>query len=164
MLSDILWSKRLLRGLKMITVNFVNQYDLSNHYLETIDDIIKQAYSYFELNQDLVINIILVDNAQIQALNLQYRHLDQPTDVLSFDNQDIDEELGDVFISIDRTKAQAKAYGHSFERELAFLTLHGFLHCMGYDHIEEDDELKMFGIQDEIIENSKFRREKHYEK
>ena len=145
----------------MINVNFVNQYDQETLYQPIIEDMVQIAYTYFQLKKDLVINIILVDNEQIRELNRQYRHLDQPTDVLSFDNQDSDEELGDVFISIDKVRTQAEAYGHSFERELAFLTLHGFLHCMGYDHIEKDDEVIMFGIQDEIIENSKFRREKH---
>lgn len=148
----------------MISVNFINQYDSDNVYQKTIEEMMNIAYDYFKINQDLVINIILVDNHQIQELNRQFRHIDQPTDVLSFDNQDLDEELGDVFISIDKVIVQAKEYGHSFERELAFLTLHGFLHCMGYDHIEKEDEVKMFKIQDDIIENSKFRREQHYEK
>jgi probable rRNA maturation factor len=148
----------------MISVNYVNQYDESNEYKKTIVDIIQIAYDYFKLTHDLVINIILVNNLQIQKLNEQYRGLNQPTDVLSFDNQDLEDELGDVFISIDKVQSQAKAYGHSFERELAFLTLHGFLHCMGYDHIDQEDEIKMFHIQDDIIENSKFRREEHYEK
>lgn len=148
----------------MISVNFINQYDSDNVYQKTIEDMIHIAYDYFKITQDLVINIILVNNHQIQELNRQFRHIDQPTDVLSFDNQDLDEELGDVFISIDKVIVQAKEYGHSFERELAFLTLHGFLHCMGYDHIEKEDEVKMFKIQDDIIENSKFRREQHYEK
>lgn len=148
----------------MITLNYVNQYDQSDTYKHTIKDIIETAYSHFKLQKDMVINVILVGNEQIQALNKQYRYLDKPTDVLSFDNQDSQEELGDVFISIDKTKEQAKSFGHSFERELAFLTLHGFLHCMGYDHINQEDELEMFGIQDDIIENSKFRREEHYEK
>jgi probable rRNA maturation factor len=148
----------------MISVNYVNQYDESNEYKKTIVDIIQIAYDYFKLTHDLVINIILVNNLQIQKLNEQYRGLNQPTDVLSFDNQDLEDELGDVFISIDKVQSQAKAYGHSFERELAFLTLHGFLHCMGYDHIDQEDEIKMFHIQDDIIGNSKFRREEHYEK
>ena len=142
----------------------MNQYDESNEYKKTIEDIIHIAYEYFKLTHDLVINVILVSNLQIQKLNEQYRGINQPTDVLSFDNQDLEDELGDVFISIDKVQSQAKAYGHSFERELAFLTLHGFLHCMGYDHIDQEDEIKMFHIQDDIIENSKFRREEHYEK
>lgn len=148
----------------MISVNLVNEYDELLTYGEISKDIIEIAYDYFKLKDDFVINIIFVDDEQIHALNKQYRHIDRPTDVLSFDNQDLEEELGDVFISIDKTKEQAKTYGHSFERELAFLTLHGFLHCMGYDHMTKEDEETMFGIQDEIIENTKYRREDHYEK
>ena len=148
----------------MINVNVFNQYDTSIEYHEILKEIISMSADYFKLADELVVNFILVDDDEIQSLNQQYRNLDQPTDVLSFDNQDSKDELGDIFISIDRAKAQAKAYQHSFERELAFLALHGFLHCMGYDHMTKDQEEEMFSIQDEIIENSQFRRDEHYEK
>ncbi|HOW38720.1 MAG TPA: rRNA maturation RNase YbeY, partial [Bacillota bacterium] len=77
---------------------------------------------------------------------------DKPTDVLSFDNAEDDRELGDVFISLDKTREQAAEYGHSFERELGFLACHGFLHCNGYDHQNPEQETTMFALQDTILQ------------
>ncbi len=59
--------------------------------------------------------------------------------------------LGDIYISIDKAKSQAEEYGHSLKRELSFLTVHGFLHLLGYDHMEKEDEIKMFSLQNEIL-------------
>ncbi|MFP4478881.1 MAG: rRNA maturation RNase YbeY [Candidatus Izemoplasmatales bacterium] len=142
----------------MIDVNIVNQYNDDASYEPIIKDILATAYDYLELEKDMIINIILTDNDTIHQLNHQFRGLDKATDVLSFENLEMEDEIGDVFISIDKTKSQAKTYGHSFERELAFLTLHGFLHCMGYDHLNEEDELEMFSLQDKIMEKTKYRR------
>ncbi|MFW6272597.1 MAG: rRNA maturation RNase YbeY [bacterium] len=142
----------------MIDVNIVNQYNDDASYEPIIKDILATAYDYLELEKDMIINIILTDNDTTHQLNHQFRGLDKATDVLSFENLEMEDEIGDVFISIDKTKSQAKTYGHSFERELAFLTLHGFLHCMGYDHLNEEDELEMFSLQDKIMEKTKYRR------
>jgi len=106
----------------------------------------------------MIINVILVDDAKIREMNKQYRNIDQETDVLSFENADGLSEIGDIFISIDKTLKQAENYKHSFKRELAFLSLHGFLHCLGYDHLTEDEEKEMFSLQDMIIDNTKFKR------
>lgn len=109
------------------------------------------------------ISISFVDNEQIQAINRDYRDKDKPTDVISFAMQEMEDEeleivgeglpvvLGDIIISIDKAKEQAEEYNHSFERELAFLALHGFLHLLGYDHMNAEDEKKMFQRQDEIL-------------
>lgn len=148
----------------MISINIINQFDDNETYEIVIEDIINQAYKQMKMINDVIINIILVDNQTIQQLNNQFRFINQATDVLSFENQDIEEELGDIFISIDKVISQSKEYQHSFERELAFLTLHGFLHCNGYDHLTTDDEIEMFKLQNEIIESSKYRRSNHYEK
>lgn len=113
------------------------------------------------------LTITIVDNKEIQIINQEHRDKDQPTDVLSFPMYEPDEFeelrqssfetiegtpiLGDIIISYDKVKEQAVEYGHSFERELGFLAVHGFLHIIGYDHLTEDDEQKMFGLQDEIL-------------
>jgi probable rRNA maturation factor len=106
----------------------------------------------------MIANIILVDNEKIKELNSQYRKIDNETDVLSFENDQGLAEIGDIFISIDKAKEQAKDYEHSFERELAFLSVHGFLHCLGYDHLNKNDEEVMFDLQKQILDNSKYRR------
>jgi probable rRNA maturation factor len=148
----------------MITINIFNQYDDKESYQIILEKIIMSAYDHMGLADDKIINIILVSDDEIQSYNMQYRKINKATDVLSFENLDSDEELGDIFISIDKVRSQAKAYQHSFERELAFLGLHGFLHCLGYDHLEEADAVEMFKLQDDIIENTEFRRTNHYEK
>ncbi|MFA7075751.1 MAG: rRNA maturation RNase YbeY [Candidatus Izemoplasmatales bacterium] len=144
----------------MIKINIFNQYDNEKEYNKTIKKAIKTAYKYLKFNQKIIINVVLVNDEEIHTMNLNYRKIDRPTDVLSFENEDYTDEIGDIFISIDKTKEQALSYNHSFERELAFLSVHGFLHCLGYDHLDKEDEKEMFEIQDEILEISKFRRTK----
>ena len=102
--------------------------------------------------------IVLTDDQTIHAYNRDYRNVDRPTDVLSFPADEGDELtappdgfLGDVIISVDTAKRQAAELGHSVEREIAFLTVHGMLHLLGYDHIDPDDEAVMTARQREII-------------
>ena len=110
------------------------------------------------------VSITITDNEQIKELNKQYRSINAPTDVLSFSfledeneemiqNQDEIEAtlLGDIIISIERAIEQANEYGHSLDRELAFLTIHGVLHLLGYDHMNEEEEKIMFSRQKEIL-------------
>ncbi|HHT45857.1 MAG TPA: rRNA maturation RNase YbeY [Firmicutes bacterium] len=98
---------------------------------------------------DCEVSVILVDNSYIQDLNLTYRGLDAPTDVLSFNLQDdvtdfeADSILGDVVVSLEKAAEQAAAYRHSLKREVAFLTLHGILHLLGYDHETPEEEREM---------------------
>ena len=111
----------------------------------------------------LISLITFVTNEAIHEINREYRDKDQPTDVISFAleemgegevaiiGEDIPRVLGDIIISIDRTREQAEQFGHSFERELGFLAVHGFLHLLGYDHMNDADEKEMFGKQDEIL-------------
>jgi probable rRNA maturation factor len=137
----------------MLKINLINQYDdFTRLYKKTIRTVMKAGYLALGLNKPAIINVILVTNAEIHRLNNQYRHIDKPTDVISFENNDGMGELGDIFISIDKAKEQAAEYGHSFERELGFLACHGFLHCNGYDHQNGMDEKAMFALQDEILE------------
>ena len=107
----------------------------------------------------------IIDNKKIQEINKQYRNIDRETDVISFameDNKDIEYEdfrlLGDIYISIDKCYSQAKDYEHSNIREICFLATHGILHLLGYDHMEEADEKKMFALQEELLESYDVKR------
>lgn len=106
------------------------------------------------------VSVTFTDNEGIHALNREYRNVDRPTDVLSFplsDGDDYDTDgdavlLGDIVISLERAQTQSEEYGHSFEREVAFLTVHSMLHLLGYDHeTSPEDERDMFARQDEIL-------------
>lgn len=112
---------------------------------------------------DFEVSVTLTDNEKIHEINLMHRDIDRPTDVLSFpmleddgftENPDTGcKMLGDIVISVEKALEQAKEYGHSFEREIAFLTVHSMLHLLGYDHVtSEEDEKEMFGKQDLILE------------
>ncbi len=107
------------------------------------------------------LSITLTDDKNIHALNKKYRNIDRPTDVLSFAFRESDEPqilnaeveiLGDIIISVERAKVQAEEYGHSFLREIIFLEVHGLLHLLGYDHIEESERIEMEGEQKFIME------------
>ena len=90
-------------------------------------------------------------------MNLDFRNIDRPTDVLSFEEQE-DDYLGEIFICDEKVYEQAQSYGHSNEREFAFLLTHGLLHLLGYDHIEKEDEVIMFKKQDELLNKTTYRR------
>lgn len=112
----------------------------------------------YEFVDNAEASIIIVDNEEIRKINKDYRNIDKETDVISFALED-DQTfinipvriLGDIYISIDKAKTQAEEYGHCLKRELAFLTVHGMLHLLGYDHMEKEDEIVMFKKQDEIL-------------
>ncbi len=106
---------------------------------------------------DKSINIILIDNKEIQEMNKQYRSKDYATDVLTFPDGYLN-NLGDIFISIDKCTEQSIEYEHSFERELGFLTVHGYLHTLGYDHQTKDEEEEMTKLQENIMKKAKLYR------
>ena len=118
-----------------------------------------------KFDREAEVSVTFTDNEQIHALNLSYRGVDRPTDVLSFpmDDEDFDDGecavLGDIVISLEKADAQAKDYGHSFEREVGFLTVHSMLHLLGYDHeLSEADEKEMFDRQNAILAEMKLER------
>ena len=132
----------------------IDNYGYSNYdYLYKVMDYtikkLKIKSSYF--------CIIFIDDEEMHKMNKSYRGIDRTTDVLSFalnDNKRVDTDinvLGDIFISIPKMISQAKEYEHSEKRELSFLALHGLLHLLGYDHMKEEDEKVMFGLQKEIL-------------
>lgn len=110
-----------------------------------------------KLKIDGSFSITFIDDEKMHEMNLKYRGIDRTTDVLSFalnDGETIEEEvnlLGDIFISIPKMISQAKEYGHSEKRELSFLSIHGLLHLLGYDHQNKEDEEEMFGLQEEVL-------------
>lgn len=125
--------------------------------IELIEMVLKKAIEMEEL-QKVFFNVIIVDNDYIWKLNKEYRKIDRPTDVITFaleDYEDIKYDgfrlLGDIYISLDKTKEQAIEYEHSFKREICFLAVHGFLHLLGYDHMNETDEKIMFSKQELIL-------------
>ena len=142
----------------MLKINVFNQYNHDETYKQVISKVMKQAYKTLKMKKPSIINVILISNESIHLMNLQYRQIDRPTDVLSFENTEDEFELGDIFISIDKVIEQASMYEHSFERELAFLSCHGFLHCVGYDHQTIEQEKEMFALQDEILDQTAFTR------
>ena len=144
---------------------------VSNEHLELIETVIIPAAKKLDLKDNFEVSATIVDNERINEINREYRSIDRPTDVISFAIEDNDEDdfdiffdemdeeelqiprlLGDLFISIDKVKEQSDEFGHSFERELGFLTVHGFLHLNGYDHQTDKDEKIMSALQDEILE------------
>lgn len=125
--------------------------------LENVKEVLEKAIVIEELGV-IQFNVIIVDNDYIHKLNKEYRHIDRPTDVITFaleDSHDMTYDdfrlLGDIYISLDKARNQAIEYGHSFKREICFLAVHGFLHLLGYDHMEKEDEKIMFERQELIL-------------
>lgn len=128
-------------------------------YLELMDVTFKKL----NIKCDPIVSVSIVDNRYIHKINKKYRHIDRPTDVISFAFLDSENNydkvlfspgqvvLGDIYISLEKAKEQAEEYGHSLHRELSFLFVHGLLHLLGYDHMNDEDEKEMFQLQEEIL-------------
>ncbi len=126
------------------------------------------SLNYENFGYDAEISVTFTDNEKIHKLNFEYRNVDRPTDVLSFPMYDGKIEvvncgtvwLGDIVISLEKAKTQAEEYNHSFERELAFLTVHSMLHLLGYDHENsKEDEAEMFERQEAILLSAGIKKE-----
>lgn len=150
--------------------NSLNEFNIYNETSYNLDEeikYIKRIIKYAlkcERVKNSEFNIILVDNKRIRKINKEYRDKDKETDVISFaleDNEKIKLEnrvLGDIYISVDKARSQAKEYNHSDIREFCFLSVHGLLHLLGYDHIQKQDEEVMFGKQELILNGKRFSR------
>ena len=127
---------------------------------QLFEKIAEKAEQRLALSDDYELSVTFVRSRTIHTINRDYRGIDRPTDVISFAIRDDMEfemvegmnDLGDIFINIDYARKQAKQYGHSYRREIAFLFTHGMLHCLGYDHMKEEDEKVMFALQDDILD------------
>ena len=147
---------------------------------QVLEEILKQTQEILEFaaqktgKENKEMAVTFVSNARSHELNLEYRDTDRPTDVISLEYkpeldiavdeedlldhpelaemlEDFDAYIGELFISVDKAREQAEEYGHSFEREMGFLAVHGFLHINGYDHYTPEEEAEMFGLQEEIL-------------
>lgn len=156
-----------------LTIDFLDETNkVSDEHIQLVDNLLQHA-AKMENIENAEVSITFVTNEEIHRINREYRQKDAPTDVISFAleelgegeveivGQDLPRVLGDIIISIDRTKEQAEEYGHSFERELGFLAVHGLLHLLGYDHMTEEDEKVMFGKQEEILSSFGLGRDLH---
>lgn len=137
----------------------------NSEYIDIVNKVINKCFEIEIKNPKMYISIILTTPENIRKYNSEYRKIDRETDVLSFpmfeadeikdivknENAEIEDVLGDIIISIEKVKEQAVEYGHSFERELAYMLVHGFYHLMGYDHIEEQDKIKMREKEEEML-------------
>jgi probable rRNA maturation factor len=141
----------------------------NNEYIELIEKVVETCFKEENLTKtNLYLNVILTNPETIRKTNKQYRNIDKETDVLSFPmfekneieerinkslkiNEPIEDVLGDIMISIPRVIEQAKEYGHSTTRELAYMVVHGFYHVMGYDHIKEEDKVIMRPKEEYIL-------------
>ncbi|MFY0757527.1 rRNA maturation RNase YbeY [Metabacillus dongyingensis] len=144
---------------------------LTEEQLEMVETLLQHAAEAERVAQDAELSVTFVDNEKIKEINRVYRSKDQVTDVISFAMEeqgegevsivgvDMPPVLGDIIISVPRASEQAEEYGHSFTRELGFLAVHGLLHLLGYDHMTEEDEKKMFGKQKEILDAYGLKRE-----
>ena len=134
--------------------------------LSQVKRLIKYALDYLKI-KNVEFNLIIVDNNKIREPNNCYRKIDKYTDVISFALEDYEtitfediRVLGDIYISIDKAVEQANEYGHSLLREVAFLSIHGLLHLLGYDHNTEEEEKIMFDLQEAILNGYGLKRSK----
>ena len=147
-----------------LVIDFLDETnEVSEAAIMLVDSILQFAAEAESIEEGSELSVSFVDNARIQEINKEFRKKDAATDVISFAMEEMGEDeleivgadmprvLGDIIISIERTKEQAAEYGHSFDRELGFLALHGFLHLLGYDHMTEEDETVMFTKQKDIL-------------
>ncbi|HOA40832.1 MAG: rRNA maturation RNase YbeY [Halanaerobiales bacterium] len=144
----------------MIKIAINNMQDVLdfNEDLEKLLQDIADITAVMEGYKEGEISFALVDNEQIQELNKEYRGIDEPTDVLSFP---MDEEIwGDIIISTEKVLSQAEEYGHSLERELGFLAVHGILHLLGYDHQSAEEEAVMRLKEEKVLNKLKLSRER----
>ena len=131
---------------------------------ELIRELLGHAATEEALTGEVEVAVTFMTDDAIQEMNALYRGKDVPTDVISFALEEMTEGevaivaeegmptvLGDILISVETAARQAGEYGHDFKREIGFLALHGFLHLLGYDHMTEEEETKMFGRQKEIL-------------
>ena len=166
-----------------MNIVILNESDIEypKEYDKIIEDVIEASIDYLKCPYECEVSVTLTDNDMIHDINLSERGIDKPTDVLSCPMVDFDAPndlsyaekypqdyfnpetgellLGDIVISLEKVASQAKEYGHSDKREIAFLVAHSCLHLFGYDHIDEADRVKMEGLQNEILNMKGYTRD-----
>lgn len=164
-----------------MTITIENEYGglMPSDFKTIIESVIEEACDYVECPFETSVEVLLTDNDEIHEINLSHREIDRPTDVLSFpmndypapgDFSEIEDMgtfdpdtgelmLGDIVVSMDKVVSQAEEYGHSKERELAFLIAHSMLHLFGFDHMEEEERKVMEQKQEEILAKKGYTRD-----
>ena len=149
--------------LQHMELDFTSVKDTYDEYEDIYARLLEKTLKHLNLSFSPIVSVSIVDNEFIHQMNKQYRHIDRETDVISFAFLDGEENkdaifhssqvvaLGDIYISYEKAIAQAEEYGHPLQRELRFLFVHGLLHLLGYDHMNEEDEKIMFALQEEIL-------------
>lgn len=148
---------------KKVEIEYLD-LEKNTEYENIINKVIEECFKVENLNNYLYVSVILTNPDNIKKVNKQYRNIDKETDVLSFPmfekdeisnlcNINHEEVLGDIMISIERVKNQAVEYGHSFDRELSYMVVHGFYHLMGEDHIEKEDKEIMREKEEKVLKN-----------
>ncbi len=146
----------------MIKFNINNEYKDLDLYSKDLKKALKAICKILKIKQNYLLDLSIVDEKKIQQINKDFRQKDYVTDVISFafnDNKEFQTNLlGEIFICYEKIIEQANKYEHSVRREYVFLFVHGVLHLLGYDHITKEDEIKMFGIQEEVLDKIKITR------
>ena len=155
---------------KLTQIEFLD-IEKNEKYIDIINQVVEECFKTEDLiSTKIYISIILTTPKKIKELNNEYRKINKETDVLSFPMferddipknilNEIEEPLGDIVISVERVKQQAEEYGHSFERELSYMVVHGFYHLMGYDHIEITERNEMREKEEKILKKLGITRE-----
>ena len=149
-----------------MNIGIFNETEEELKELETINELMQYTLKY-EKVENAEFNIIIIDNQRIKEINKEYRGIDKETDVISFALMDNDScntddgilRLGDIYISIDKVKSQAKEYNHSEDREISFLAVHGLLHLLGYNHEEDEEKKVMRSLEEKILNECSIARE-----
>lgn len=152
----------------ILELNYLD-IDENDEYNKIILKVLETCFKEEKLeNKNLYVNVVLTDAKNIKQINKEHRGIDKETDVLSFPmfeprelknlKSTTEDILGDMVISVEQVKNQAKEYGHSFERELAYMVVHSFYHLLGYDHMVEEDKLKMREKEELILGELNIRR------
>ncbi len=132
---------------------------LDNNMNDLLEKVVKECLKLENLGTNYEVSITFVDNKEINRLNKLYRNIDKHTDVLSFPTFDGEEDvpyaplLGDIIISIETAKKQSEEFGHTIEREIAYLTAHSMFHLLGYDHLVEDEKCEMREMEKQVMKN-----------
>lgn len=151
----------------ILELNYLD-VDENEEYKEIIKKVLKACFAEEKINQKLYVNVVLTNPQNIREINKNHRGIDKETDVLSFpmyEKEELenlepknDDILGDMVISIEKVTQQATEYGHSFERELAYMVVHSFYHLLGYDHIKEEDKKEMRPKEENILNKLNLKR------
>ncbi len=145
----------------VLVSNLQEELPVEESLIKLVEAVVLECLKSEDYSPEAEVGLIFVDDAYIQSLNVEYRSVDRPTDVLSFamnegeampEGEDSEDLLGDIVISLPTAQRQALEYGHSFEREVAYLTAHGSLHLLGYDH-ENDAGRKVMRDKEEAVLN-----------